>query len=268
MKVKADTGGHLSKKLWTSIEQRWLCKEDVALIKALLKEFQFAGQTNILQERWLGEFVPLYRSKDLGAKRRGVSSSGNWSQEDKYGSFCFWGRLFFWGRGSPCCEQVSWDRIFNVKVKADTGGHLSKKLWTSIEQRWLCKEDVALIKALLKEFQFAGQTNILQERWLGEFVPLYRSKDLGAKRRGVSSSGNFVFLPKLCFLFRISGFGGGGGGENKSEHALVARSPLAGSHPRKDMPQQCWWSNLVVRSSIRPSFPCSETTMTHRRQWL
>ena len=97
-----------------------------------------------------------------------------------------------------------------MKVKADTGGHLSKKLWTSIELRWLCKEDVALIKALLKEFQFAGQTNILQERWLGEFVPLYRSKDLGAKRRVFFSSGNFVFLPKLCFLFWISGFGGGG----------------------------------------------------------
>ena len=33
---------------------------------------------------------------------------------------------FSW-EGGPCCEQVSWDQIFNVKVKADTGGHLSKK---------------------------------------------------------------------------------------------------------------------------------------------
>ena len=81
-----------------------------------------------------------------------------------------------------------------MRVKADTGGDLSKKLWTSIE---------------LTEFMFAGQTNILQERWLGEFAPLCRSKDLGAKRRGFILLGP-GFFPKLWFLFWISGFGGGG----------------------------------------------------------
>ena len=96
------------------------------------------------------------------------------------------GEGFFGGRGSPCCEQVSWDRIFNVKVKADTGGHLSKKLWTSIELRWLCKEDVALIKALLKSVQ-----------------------GLGSQKEGGFFFWDFAFLPKLCFLFWISGFGGG-----------------------------------------------------------
>ena len=86
--------------------------------------------------------------------------------------------------GSPC-KQVSLERVFNIKVKAEAGGELSKKFWTSIEQKWLCKEDVALIKALLKEYMFAGQTTILQERWLGSHVLLYRSKDLGDKRRGL-----------------------------------------------------------------------------------
>ena len=97
-----------------------------------------------------------------------------------------------------------------MKVKADTGGHLSKKLWTSIELRWLCKEDVALIKALLKECQFAGQTNILQERWLGEFVPLYRSKDLGAKRRVFFLLGTLFFSQSCASCSGSLGLVGGG----------------------------------------------------------
>ena len=69
--MRQDAGGHPNNKLWSSIELKLICTQDMALVKDFLKQLKFAGKTNVLQERWLQErwlstYAPFYVAKDLG----------------------------------------------------------------------------------------------------------------------------------------------------------------------------------------------------------
>ena len=91
---------------------------------------------------------------------------------------------------------------------------------------------------------------------------------LGSQKEGGFFFWDLCFSPKVVLLVLDLWVWWGGGVRTNQNMPWLPGHLLQDLPLRKDMPQQCWWSNLVVRSSIRPSFPSSKTTMTHRGQWL
>ena len=72
--------------------------------------------------------------------------------------------------------KVTWTRILGIHIPAEAGGKLSKKLFLACESGWFNKADMKLVKKLLSDLEYAGETNILQEKFLEQHVPIFRCK--------------------------------------------------------------------------------------------